>query len=196
MGGEGSIGGGVVPFLPFGCCSVTPGSFITGKPLGSHSSLWLKRLLRKINNLFLAGSTLISIKTYSSIFILEGQAFSGLSQQRRVRSRRLITSRELGVWIPVASQARGSESPDCSPGIRTELSLWPASEDEGQHQECANVPVDSRSGAHSIPRVRVHRPARPRGHPTVILQRAVFGLGMYLLPTPPLVMEAGMDHQG
>lgn len=95
----------------------------------------------------------------------------------------------------MASQARGSESRDCSPGIRTELSLRPASKDEGQHQECANVPVDSRSGAHSIPCVRVHRPARPRGHPTVILQRAVSGLGMYLLPTPTLVMEAGMDHQ-
>lgn len=34
-------------------------------------------------------------------------------------------------WVPVASQARGSESLGCSPGILTELSELEASEEEG-----------------------------------------------------------------
>lgn len=61
-GGGGQYEGVCVLFFPSGCSSVTPGSFFTRKPLGSHSSLWLKRLRRKINNPFLAGSTLIRIK--------------------------------------------------------------------------------------------------------------------------------------
>lgn len=89
-------------------------------------------------------------------------------------------------WIPVASQARGSESRDCSPGIRTELSLRPARTRASTRnvQTCRWIPaaVHTRSPPVLVHRT-AHRPARPPGHYTVILQRAVPRLGMDL-PTP------------
>lgn len=168
-GGRGGI------FLPAGCSGVTLGSFITKKPLGSHSSLWLKGLHQKINNPLLAKSNLISIKTQTSISILEEWAFGALFQHGESSFPPPNNFTGTGhvdapQWVPVASQAQGSESPGCSPEIRTELSLRPA---RTRTNPGPNVSVDSRSGAHPFPlcvcTAQAHRPFRPPGGPTVIL---------------------------
>lgn len=95
--------GGWTRNLPSGSSGVTLGSFFTRKPPGS--SFWLKGPDQENKQPIPCESPLISIKTYTSTLILGERALNALSriQQPRVRLRRLITSRELGVWMHLAS---------------------------------------------------------------------------------------------